>query len=112
MTALIADNGAHAHWIKAAPLKNFRNCDILEEAVHLSTSATTAASGKGAMVDGGAFHAAAWLANTLLRMGRFLKAGDYISTGSTTIPQPLFAGQKVVAQFNSMGTVALLMAIT
>lgn len=107
VTALIADNGAHAHWIKGAPLRNFAKLDLLEEEVRLSTSANTAASGKGAMVDGGPFHAAAWLANALLRMGRFLKAGDYISTGSTTIPQPLFAGQKAVAQFKSLGTVAI-----
>ena len=58
-------------------------------------------------VDGGAFGAAAELANTLAARGRRLAAGDFITTGSVTTPVPVVAGQAVVADFGPLGRVEL-----
>lgn len=103
--SLIADDGAHGHWIKGAPVKHFNALDLLDLPVRLTVNGETAREGSGANVDGGPFTAAAWLANALATRGRSLKAGDYITTGTTTSPYQAAAGDIVVADFGALGRV-------
>jgi len=56
-------------------------------------------------VDGGAFGAAAWLANALAAEGRALRAGAFVITGSVTPPVPVRARQSVRADFGPLGLV-------
>lgn len=104
---LAADNAAHGHWVTGTPITDFAHIDLLEIPVTLSVNGAVVATGQGRNVDGGAFGATAWLANTLAGMGRWLKAGDFISTGTVVPPWPTEAGQDVVADFGRLGRVAL-----
>ena len=104
---LAADNAAHGYWVTGTPTTNFAGLDLLSITVSLSVNGTVVATGEGRNVDGGPFGAAAWLANTLAAMGRGLKAGDFISTGTVMPPYPTGAAQDVVADFGPLGRVAL-----
>ena len=46
-------------------------------------------------------------ANALAATGRGLKAGDYVTTGTTTQPVPAAAGQTVLADFGALGRVEI-----
>lgn len=104
---LAADNAAFGHWIVGAPVTDWSGLDLLDGPVTLSVNGAIVATGQGRNVDGGAFGAAAELANALAKRGRFLKAGDFITTGSVTSPAPVAAGQAVVADFGPLGQVEL-----
>lgn len=103
--SLIADNGVHHLWIKGEARPDWDGFDPLEILVTATRAKGEPHVGKGAAVDGGAFGAAAWLANTLAEAGSTLKAGDYISTGTATPPIPLEPGDKLDCDFGSLGTV-------
>lgn len=47
----------------------------------------------------------AWLANTLHRFGRGLRAGDCIMTGSFTKPLPMQTGDRILTVFDGIGEV-------
>ena len=104
---LIADNGAHGSWVMGRELTDWAALDPLEIAVTVHVSGMEPLPGRGGAVDGGAFGATAWLANKLAGEGRGLKAGEYVSTGTTTTPIPLQAGCKIEADFGRLGTVSL-----
>ena len=103
---LIADYAGHGCWILGAPISDFAKLDLLEAPVAFSLDGEQKAAGKGANVDGGPFGATAWLANELGKMGRKLKAGEYVTTGTAIAPVP-FAGEgrTAVADFGALGKV-------
>lgn len=102
---LIADNGLQALWVRGQARTDWDGFDPLELPVTVTRSMGDAHVGKGGAVDGGAFGAAAWLANKLAEHGKMLRAGDYISTGSATAPVPMVAGDRLTCEFGALGTV-------
>ena len=105
--ALIADDGAHGLWVRGAAAEGWRELDLIEHRVTLSIDGALVREGRGGNVEGGPFAAAAWLANTLAARGIGLKAGDYVTTGTTTQPAPAAAGQTVLADYGRLGRVEL-----
>lgn len=101
---LIADNGIHALWVRGEGKADWAGFDPLELPVSVTRTKGDAHVGKGGAVDGGAFGAAAWLANKLGAHGKVLRAGDYISTGSATAPVPVVAGDELTCDFGPLGT--------
>jgi 2-keto-4-pentenoate hydratase len=51
--------------------------------------------------------AAADLVNHLATRGHALQAGDFISTGAASVPQPFTAGDHVRADFGTLGVIEL-----
>ena len=51
--------------------------------------------------------AVADLVNHLAARGHELAAGDFVSTGAATVPQPFVAGDSVMADFGSLGVIEL-----
>jgi 2-keto-4-pentenoate hydratase len=107
---LASDNAAFGYWIMGEPILDWSDIDLLDGVVTLSINGKVVATGKGRNVDGGAFGATAWLANTLAAKGRTLKAGDYVTTGSVTPPIPVEPRQQVHADFGPLGRVELRIA--
>jgi len=105
--SLIADGGAHGRWIKGAPAAGWRDLDLIAHRVTLAVDGAVVREGSGGNVEGGPFAATAWLANALAAAGSGLKAGDYVTTGTTTQPVPAAAGQTVLADFGALGTVEI-----
>jgi 2-keto-4-pentenoate hydratase len=65
-----------------------------------------AATGSGGNVLGDPRTALVWIAEDLRRHGRGLRAGDVVTTGTTTAPVPVGAGDEVRADFGALGEVA------
>ena len=107
---LITDNAAIGHWVFGAPVDDWSGIDLMEGAASITINGEERARGKGANVDGGVFGATAWLANALARRGLTLKAGDYVTTGSVTPPQPANPGEHVIADFGALGRVEVRVA--
>lgn len=104
--SLIADFAGCAGWIAGPTTQNFADIDLDAAGVAFSLDGEVKASGKGANVDGGPFGATAWLANALAKLGRGLKAGDLITTGSAIAPCPFAGdGKTAVADFGALGKV-------
>jgi 2-keto-4-pentenoate hydratase len=57
----------------------------------------------GAAILGHPLNALAWIARDLAREGRPLRAGDIISLGSFSPPQPVVAGQVWTARYEGLG---------
>lgn len=65
------------------------------------------ATGRGSDVLDDPLNAVVWLANTLHRFGRTLRAGQIVFTGSLHAAVPVAAGDTVEADFSGIGTVSL-----
>ena len=105
--ALIADDGSHGRWIKGAPVTDWQGLDLIAHRVTLAIDSEVVREGSGGNVEGGPFAATAWLANALAASGRGLRAGDYVTTGTTTQPAPAAAGRTVRADFGVLGSVEI-----
>ncbi|MCB1540018.1 MAG: hypothetical protein KDJ25_03945 [Rhodoblastus sp.] len=106
VSSLIADFAGCAKWVQGPMTADFANLDLDAATVAFSLDGEAKAQGKGAAVDGGPFGATAWLANALGKLGRALKAGDLITTGSAIAPCPYAGdGKKAVADFGALGKV-------
>ena len=66
-----------------------------------------ATQGKGAAALGHPLNALAWIANALPRYGLMLQKGDWVTTGVVTGLYYAKAGDRLVADFGSLGEVAL-----
>lgn len=80
---------------------------------HLATWETSvwingerAATGSGGNVLGDPRNALAWIAEDLHRHGRGLRAGELVTTGTTTAPVPVGPGDEVRADFGELGEVS------
>ncbi len=104
---LIADLAGHAQWIVGAWRTDFAALDLTEAEIALIVNGARVATGKGANVEGGPFGATAWLANALVALGRGLKAGEFVTTGTVIAPAPMGAGQAAVADFGPLGRVEI-----
>ena len=104
--SLIADFAGCVNWIQGPMTTDFAGLDLDAADVTFSLDGEKKAEGKGANVDGGPFGATAWLANALGKLGRSLKAGDLITTGTAIAPVPFAGdGKRAIADFGSLGKV-------
>lgn len=100
---IIADNAANGAWIYGDFIEYSDNLDLKKQNVSLTINGTIQRNGSGSNVDGGPLIVLAWLANFLLDNGQMLKAGDTITTGSTTLPFQAGSQQHVIADFGILG---------
>jgi len=100
---IIAYNSANARWVRGDFSEELASLDLVEQPVTLSINGTVEREGAGRNVDGGPMIVLAWLANYMVSTGGSLKAGDLITTGSTTQPMLGGAKQDVVADFGPLG---------
>ena len=111
---LIADNAcAHLFVLGPAAETDWRALDLVE---HRVTGTVVGRSfrgrqdlsreGKGANVLGDPRVALAWLVNELSGLGRTLKAGEVVTTGTCLVPLPIEPGVEVSADFGTLGSVS------
>ena len=80
--------------------------DLALEGVVFEQNGEVVATNTAAEVMGNPLHSLAWLANTLGRMGRGLRPGDVVLTGSISKILRPKAGESVRASFTRLGSVA------
>lgn len=104
---MVADNFFNAGAVLAAPCADWRSLDLRETTGRMTLKGRPAGRGTGAAVMGHPFESVAWLANTLARRGRGIKAGEIILTGSIVETQWLDAGDSVQFEVDRLGTVSI-----
>jgi 2-keto-4-pentenoate hydratase len=87
----VSENAWNAGVILGAPLPNWEELDLVDTQTVLKVNGDTLGSGRTGDALGHPFEAVAWLANHLNSRDRYLRAGEFVMTGSTVItffPQP------------------------
>lgn len=105
--ALISDLGAAGAWIQGAPCKHWRELDLASLAMTLTRDGVSLREGTGAAVLGSPLNTLEMLARDLACEGRYLKAGEYVTTGSFAVPYPSPEGGVFVADFGDFGSVSV-----
>ena len=101
---LIADNAcSHQFVIGPAMPDAWRSIDLSEHAVTIGISGGQTLSGSGANVLGDPRIALTWLVNELSSHGIPLEAGAVVTTGTSTTPIAIDAGNTVTADYGTLG---------
>jgi 2-keto-4-pentenoate hydratase len=103
---MIADGVAANAIVLGRPLTPIAGLDLALEGVVFEQNGQVVATNTAAEVMGNPLHALAWLANALALLGRGLRAGDVVLTGSISKILRPKAGETVRASFTRLGSVA------
>lgn len=103
--ALIADHCGNAAFVHGEGTADWRGVDLAGHKVLLSVNGEQKVTGVGSEVLGDPRHSLVWLANFLRVRGTGLKAGDWVTTGSTMGICPAPPGSSAIADFGSLGRV-------
>jgi 2-keto-4-pentenoate hydratase len=101
--SLIADNACNAAWVKGPLLADWREIDLAAQAVRVTVNGRVEREGAGSNVLGHPLHAMEWLVNSLASRGVGLEAGQYITTGVTTVVYMGERGDRITADFGPVG---------
>jgi len=105
---LIADNSCADQFVLGAPASvDWRSLDLAALTTSGSIEGGERRSGSGAQVLGDPRVALTWLANELREHGLTLAAGQLVASGSTIVPMPVRAGQRVLAELGVLGSVVV-----
>jgi 2-keto-4-pentenoate hydratase len=105
-TDVIADGVYTNAIVLGRPLTAVTGIDLALEGVVFEQDGQIVATQTAAEVQGNPLVSLAWAANTLGRMGRSLRGGDIVLTGSISKVLRPTAGQSVRAAFTRLGSVA------
>jgi 2-keto-4-pentenoate hydratase len=109
---IIADN-ACAHYFVLGPAApdDWRLLDLVAHRVTGNVAGKVRRDGQGANVLGDPRKALTWLANELSHFHLMLAAGQVVTTGTCVVPLAIAAGDRVTADFGSLGAVEVRLTI-
>jgi 2-keto-4-pentenoate hydratase len=107
---LTADCACASRLVVGPAVADWRELDLSTWPTALWINGEEAASGSGAAVLGAPTTALAWIAVDLRRHGLGLKAGDLVTTGTTTAPPTIGPGDAVRADFGALGELSFTFA--
>jgi 2-oxo-hept-3-ene-1,7-dioate hydratase/2-keto-4-pentenoate hydratase len=109
---LVADSIADTAWCGGVVLGGnpvrLTDADLRRMSASLTINGQIVETGSAVAVMANPVNAVAWLANTLHRFGTAIAPGDVILSGSFVRAVPIKAGDSVVALFDRLGEVSLL----
>jgi 2-keto-4-pentenoate hydratase len=103
---LRADCACAGRFVLGPDVPGWRDLDLSTWGTAVWINGAEAAIGSGGNVLGDPRTALAWIAEDLSRHGQQLRAGDIVTTGTTTAPVPVAPGDEVRADFGGLGEVA------
>jgi len=104
-----ADGGANIALVTGPWTADWRTLDLKAQQVAMHINGQIRGRGEGARALGDPMNVMVWLANQQSRLGRGLKAGDIVSTGTCTGLDDVRPGDAVLADFGALGRVELLL---
>ncbi len=104
---LIADCACAGRFALGPDVPDWRSLDLSTWRTALWINGTEAAVGAGGNVLGDPRNALIWIVDDLARYGLQLRAGDIVTTGTTTSPVPIAPGDEVRADFGELGDVTI-----
>jgi len=99
----IADNASSSHFVLGARKVPLARADLVNCAMTMVRRGETVSTGSGAACMGNPLNAAVWLADTMVKYGRPLQAGDVIMTGALGPMVAVSAGDVVEARIEGLG---------
>ncbi|HYH28844.1 MAG TPA: fumarylacetoacetate hydrolase family protein [Pseudonocardia sp.] len=108
---LLADCACAGRFVLGPDVPGWRDLDLSTWGTAVWINGAEAATGSGGTVLGDPRTALAWIAADLGRYGLQLRAGDVVTTGTTTAPVPVGPGDEVRAEFGRLGEVAFRFAV-
>ena len=104
---LIADDFFDAGCVIGTPVRDWRALDIPALVGRTLINGVEVARGTARDVMGHPFAALAWLANSLIDRGQYLKRDEFVFTGSVVETRWINAGDSVTVEVDSLGTTTL-----
>lgn len=101
-----ADAARSGRFVLGPDVPGWRELDLSAQRTALAVNGERASGGSGAAVLGDPVDALLWLANALPAWGHELKAGDVVTSGTTTVPPTVAPGDRVRATFGDLGEVS------
>ena len=101
----IADNGGGIGFVFGDPVEDWRAIDFRHHLITLTVGGGAPADNFLGEMRCLPVKAAAELVNHLAERGHEMQAGDFISTGAASVPQPFSAGDHVRADFGALGVI-------
>jgi 2-keto-4-pentenoate hydratase len=106
--ALIADNAcAHLFVLGPPAPEGWRDIDLAALPTAITAEGREPYRGRGGNALDDPRLALTWLANALSAQGLTLRAGQIVTTGTTTVPLPVKPGDVVRAEFEGLGTLTV-----
>ena len=102
---LIADDFFDAGCVLGEAVQDWRDLDLATLCGSTKINDQEAGRGKGADVMGHPFEALAWLANNLAARGKFLRAGEFVFTGSVVETKWVKSRDHVMTRIDRLGQV-------
>jgi 2-keto-4-pentenoate hydratase len=107
---LLADCACAGRFVLGPDVSGWRDLDLSTWGTTVWINGAEAATGSGGNVMGDPRTALVWIAEELRRYGQGLRAGDIVTTGTTTSPVPVGPGDEVRAGFGDLGEVSFCFA--
>lgn len=107
ITDTIADNASASHFVLGTQRFILQGLDLVNGKMKLWVNNELVSEGSGAACMGSPINAALWLANTMGRLGKPLKAGEVILSGALGPMVPVNPGDKVRASIEGLGEVSV-----
>ncbi|MEU3060490.1 fumarylacetoacetate hydrolase family protein [Streptomyces subrutilus] len=101
----IADNASSGAYVLGNRPVRLRDLDLRTAGMVLERRGEPLSTGAGAACLGHPLHAALWLADTLVRVGRPLRAGDTVLTGALGPMTAVAPGDVLEARIDGLGSV-------
>jgi 2-keto-4-pentenoate hydratase len=102
---LIADGGKAGIFIMGTTEVNPMGIDLIDHAVTLEANGRVVARGRGGNVMGDPLNSLCWLANDMARRGEGLLKDQLVSTGTCTGSYVAKPGDRIVADYGSLGSI-------
>jgi 2-keto-4-pentenoate hydratase len=103
----VADCGVNGALVLGAPTFDWQALDLANHEVRLEIDGEVKATGTGALVLGHPLNVLAWFVNRYTASGRTLRAGQIVTTGTTTGLLLLEPGQTAAGDFGVLGGVSV-----
>lgn len=105
ITDTIADNASASHFVLGHRPVRLEHLDLINCKMSLYKNGNLASQGSGKQCLGSPINATIWLAKTMARLGKPMRAGDVILTGSLGPMVSIEAGDSFRAEIEGMGEV-------
>ena len=105
--SFLADAACAGMFVLGPAVPGWRGDALADHATTILVNGEPAAHGSGGAVLGDPGRALCWLVRDLARHDETLRAGDVVTTGTTTSPPAIGPGDSVRADFGAYGTVEL-----
>jgi 2-keto-4-pentenoate hydratase len=100
-----ADGFASGRYVHGNEVNGWRAALAKGIDVRLTRNGAALSQGASSDVMGNPVNAVTWLANRLIKAGKWLKAGQVVSSGSCNILVPARQGDRFIAEFSGIGAV-------